>query len=200
MADHGSLKLGLGSELWCCGTPWGCRGTGSGGCRSRKGTNGVSANGVTANFVFFDRGTFGVFPLTYFYLPRSARACLVDSCRVLTGSVGFPPSFSWIRGSGTLAAAPGPAVAVIGSFASHDVDTFLFSFCGELRRFAETTNPRNKHCRSKSKLPAPRVRPSRADARQESLQNIVSVCYFGVDIKILYFASSLGCFISTLNK
>ena len=31
---------------------------------SRKGTNGVSTNGVTANFVFFDRGTFWVLPLT----------------------------------------------------------------------------------------------------------------------------------------
>ena len=27
---------------------------------SRKGTNGVSTNGVTANFMFFDRGTFWV--------------------------------------------------------------------------------------------------------------------------------------------
>ena len=28
--------------------------------RSRKGTNGVSTNGVTANLMFFDRGTFWV--------------------------------------------------------------------------------------------------------------------------------------------
>ncbi len=42
----------------------------------RKGTNGVSTNGVTANFMFFDRGTFWVLPLTYFYLPKSARAYL----------------------------------------------------------------------------------------------------------------------------
>ena len=43
----------------------------------RKGTNGVSINGVTANFVFsFDRGTFWVLPLTYFCLPQSARAYL----------------------------------------------------------------------------------------------------------------------------
>ena len=39
----------------------------------RKGTDGVSTNGVIANFVFFDRGTFWVLPLTYFCLPRSAR-------------------------------------------------------------------------------------------------------------------------------
>ena len=43
---------------------------------SRKGTNGVSTNGVTANLMFFDRGTFWVVPLTYFYLPKSARAYL----------------------------------------------------------------------------------------------------------------------------
>ena len=42
----------------------------------RKGTNGVSTNGVTANFMFFGRGTFWVLPLAYFYLPKSARACL----------------------------------------------------------------------------------------------------------------------------
>ena len=42
----------------------------------RKGTNGVSTNGVTAIFMFFDRGTFWVLPLPYFYLPKSARAHL----------------------------------------------------------------------------------------------------------------------------
>ena len=42
----------------------------------RKGTNGCSINGVTANFMFFDRGTFWVLPLTYFYIPKSARAYL----------------------------------------------------------------------------------------------------------------------------
>ena len=41
---------------------------------ARKETNGVSTNGVTANFMFFDRGTFCVLLLTYFYLPKSARA------------------------------------------------------------------------------------------------------------------------------
>ena len=41
-----------------------------------KGTNGASTNGVTANFIFFDRGPFWVLPLTYFYLPKSARAYL----------------------------------------------------------------------------------------------------------------------------
>ena len=39
-----------------------------------KGTNGVSTNGVTAFFLFLTRGTFWVLPLSYFYLPKSARA------------------------------------------------------------------------------------------------------------------------------
>ena len=42
---------------------------------SRKGTNGVSTNGVTANFMFLTE-TFWLLPLTYFYLPKSARAYL----------------------------------------------------------------------------------------------------------------------------
>ena len=41
----------------------------------RKGTNGVCTNGVIANVSLFDRGTLGV-PLTYLYLPKSARAYL----------------------------------------------------------------------------------------------------------------------------
>ena len=44
---------------------------------SRKWTNGVSTNGVTEHFfMFFDRGTFWVLPLTYYYFPKSARAYL----------------------------------------------------------------------------------------------------------------------------
>ena len=43
---------------------------------TRKGTNWVSTNGATANSVFFDRGTVWVLPLTYFYIPKSARAYL----------------------------------------------------------------------------------------------------------------------------
>ena len=43
----------------------------------RKGTNGVSTNGVTAILsMFFDRGIFWVLPLSYFYLPKSDRAYL----------------------------------------------------------------------------------------------------------------------------
>ena len=48
----------------------------------RKGTNGVNTNGVTATFTFLTEGLFGVLPLTYFYLPNSARAYLFSSvCR-----------------------------------------------------------------------------------------------------------------------
>ena len=43
---------------------------------SWKGTDGVSTNGVTAIFMIFDRRTFWVLPLIYFYLPKSARAYL----------------------------------------------------------------------------------------------------------------------------
>ena len=42
----------------------------------REGTNGVSANGVTANVMFFDKGTFWVLPLTSFYPPKRARSYL----------------------------------------------------------------------------------------------------------------------------
>ena len=50
--------------------------TGMGLDGARKGTNGVSTNGVTANFICFDRGTFWVLPLTCFFLPKSARVYL----------------------------------------------------------------------------------------------------------------------------
>ena len=64
----------------------------------RKGTNGVSTNGVTANFMFFDRGTFWVLPLTYFYLPKSARAYLFpQSVKIhcfCSGPVSVDPIFT----------------------------------------------------------------------------------------------------------
>ena len=43
------------------------------GVQIRKGTNGVSTSRVTEDFKCFDRGTFGVLPLPYFHLPKSAR-------------------------------------------------------------------------------------------------------------------------------
>ena len=44
---------------------------------SEKGTNGVSTNGVTANFMVFDRVASWVLPLTYFDIPKSVRAYLL---------------------------------------------------------------------------------------------------------------------------
>ena len=44
--------------------------------RNRKGTHGVSTNGVTAKSMFFDRGTFWFLHLIYLNLPESARAYL----------------------------------------------------------------------------------------------------------------------------
>ena len=44
--------------------------------RLRKGTNRVSTNGVTANFMLLT-GFWGLLPLTYFYIPKSARAYLL---------------------------------------------------------------------------------------------------------------------------
>ena len=61
----------------------------------RRGTTEVSTNGGTANFLFLDRGTFWAFPLTYFRLPKSARAYLFpnqskihDFC---SGPITFDP-------------------------------------------------------------------------------------------------------------
>jgi len=39
----------------------------------RGGTNAVKANGVTANFISFDRGTSGYSPFTYFYLTQKCQ-------------------------------------------------------------------------------------------------------------------------------
>ena len=44
--------------------------------QTQKGTNGVSTTGVTTIFIFFETGTLWVLPLTYFDLPKSARAYL----------------------------------------------------------------------------------------------------------------------------
>ena len=78
----------------------------------RTGTNGVGTNGVTANYMFFDRGTFWVLPLTYFNLPKSARAYFFPNLSklvifaaaplVLTPSVhnqGFKDDFDAWKGS-----------------------------------------------------------------------------------------------------
>ena len=46
---------------------------------ARRGTNGVGANGVTASFMIFDRGTFWVLALTYFIPPQKCQVCLPSS-------------------------------------------------------------------------------------------------------------------------
>ena len=53
--------------------------------RIRKGTNGVSTNGVTANVMCFDRGTFGVLPLTYCYLPQKCQG--IPVCQICLNSL-----------------------------------------------------------------------------------------------------------------
>ena len=55
---------------------------------TQKGTTGVSTNGPTANFTFFDRGTFWVLPLTYIYLPQvPGRAFFPYLANVITFAV-----------------------------------------------------------------------------------------------------------------
>ena len=53
-------------------------------------TNGVSTNGVAANFIFFDGRTFCALPLTYFYLPKSARAYLFPNLSKLVAFAAAP--------------------------------------------------------------------------------------------------------------
>ena len=46
-------------------------------------------NGVTANFTYFDRGTFWVFPFTYFHVPKSAQKCQGVFFHNLSKSITF---------------------------------------------------------------------------------------------------------------
>ena len=69
------LLLLLLVVLFCYDAEWRDRSC-LGRDKTRKGTSGVSTNGVTAKSMFFDRGTFWVLPLTRFYFPKSARAYL----------------------------------------------------------------------------------------------------------------------------
>ena len=84
-----ALRAGLHllSELSKFGQRWNQRGV------FRKGTNGVSPDGVTANFMYFDRGTFGV---AYFYIPRSARAYMLPRSVTIhyfcSGPISVDPS------------------------------------------------------------------------------------------------------------
>ena len=73
------------------------------GGKSRKGTNGVRTNGVTADFMFFfDRGTFCFLLLTYLYIPKSTRAYLFPQSDKMhyfcSGPVGVDPICPHPRG------------------------------------------------------------------------------------------------------
>ena len=57
---------------------------------NRKGTNGVSTDGVTATFIFFDRGTFWVLPLTYSYIPKSSQS--VKTHYFCSGPISVDPT------------------------------------------------------------------------------------------------------------
>ena len=65
---------------------------------SGKGLMGSALTGVTANFVFFDRGTFWVLLLTYLYIPKSDRAYLFpQSVRIhyfCSGPISVDPNQS----------------------------------------------------------------------------------------------------------
>ena len=79
---------------------------------ARKGTDRVGTNGVTAKLMFCDRGTFWVFPLTYFDLPKSAGAYLFSqsikndyfcSGPISADPVCPPPSEAPARGASSAA-------------------------------------------------------------------------------------------------
>ena len=82
----------------------------------RKGTNRVSTNGVTANFMFFDR----VLPLTYFYYPKSAGAYLFPQSVKSHYSCGGPVSVDPICPQLRLGASSANR-AVQGGSSCHDV-------------------------------------------------------------------------------
>ena len=58
--------------------------------KDRKGTNGVSTNGVTANFMFVERGFFWLLTLTYFYILKIARAYLFPNLSKFTTFAAAP--------------------------------------------------------------------------------------------------------------
>ena len=74
----------------------------------RKGTNGVSTNGVTANFIFVGRGTFGVLPLTYFYIFPNDRAYLSPNLSKYTIFAAAPLVLTlFVRNQGDVRAGAG---------------------------------------------------------------------------------------------
>ena len=52
------------------------------GCKVRKGANGVGTNGVTANCMFFDRGTLLVLLLTYLSFPKCQGVLFPQSVKI----------------------------------------------------------------------------------------------------------------------
>ena len=71
-----------------------------------EGTNGVSTNGVTATFMLLDRGTFWVLPLTFFYLPKSARVCrFTQSVKFMTSAAAPLVLTPFVRNQGSRTAA-----------------------------------------------------------------------------------------------
>ena len=97
------------------GVPGGQAGPGRGAAAvgsadARKGADGVGTNGVTANFMLFDRGTFGVLPLTYFCIPRSTRVYLfpqsVKINHFCSGPISVDPPFVRNQGYAQVLGAP----------------------------------------------------------------------------------------------
>ena len=101
----------------------------------RKATNGVSTNGVAANCVFFDRGTFWVLRLTYFCLPKSARAYLFPQSVKIDYFCGGPISVDPI--------CPQPDVVRV---------------CSSLRAFQGAAEVYTHRCTSHAPLPMTRHR------------------------------------------
>ena len=73
-------------------------------CATGEVRNGVSMNGVTANFVFLTEGFLGALPLTYFCIPKSARAYLlpqsIKMCYFCSGSISVDPMCPQPRDTG----------------------------------------------------------------------------------------------------
>ena len=66
---------------------------------ARKGTHGVSTDGVAANVMFFDRGTFWILPLTYFYL-LPGRTFFLNLSKYITIAAAPLVSTPFVRNQG----------------------------------------------------------------------------------------------------
>ena len=105
------------------------------------GTDGVSANGFTANVMSFDRGTFWVLPLTYFYIPQSAREYLFPQSVKIHYFCSGPISVDPIRPQpNTTALAEGGGWRGVGFFQGLPCLRKVFGLLltmGEWRRFCD---------------------------------------------------------------